>query len=86
MEQGNDVLFEPNNNYVLTGESHSSDGDVMMNYGDEDMWIFKIAPRISLGIFDPESVPFTFQFNDDNLIVKSPVSLSGPSNIRLHDV
>ena len=74
-EQGNDILFEPNNSFVLAGISHSNDDDVMMNYGDEDFWIFKIIPSITnVAVFDPESVPFTFLLNDDNLLVKSPVS------------
>jgi hypothetical protein len=75
LEQGNDILFEPNNSFVLAGISHSSDDDVMMNYGDEDFWIFKIVPRVTnVGIFDPALIPFTFLLNDDNLLVKSPVT------------
>ncbi|HKR03014.1 MAG TPA: hypothetical protein VJY62_00145 [Bacteroidia bacterium] len=74
LEQGNDILFEPNNSFVLGGVTHSNDLDVSMGFGYEDFWIFKVMPSVNVGIFDPSSVPFAFQFYDDNLIVKSPDS------------
>ncbi|MFI5173118.1 MAG: hypothetical protein ACHQFW_12055, partial [Chitinophagales bacterium] len=44
IEHARSIILDDDGNYVITGYSASSDGDVIGNHGLNDVWVIKISP------------------------------------------
>lgn len=42
IEESHSIAITADNNYIITGHTYSTDGDVEENYGNSDVWVIKI--------------------------------------------
>ncbi|MFH4966753.1 hypothetical protein V8G61_01000 [Gaetbulibacter sp. M240] len=47
-DSGRSIKKTPDNNYIIAGNSRSSDGDLSINYGENDTWVIKIDNKGNL--------------------------------------
>lgn len=89
-EEPASVLQKPNGNYIITGTTYSSDGAVLSNSGQADVWLFEINTSGSvlwsqtLGGNDDEFAVTTELMDDGTLITVANTSTYENDYIENH--
>ena len=87
LDGGHSIVEASNGNFIVGGNSRSSDGDVSENKGDFDIWLAEVSPPINTGSENLEGQNFKIYPNPSNgdLIISLDQNNS-ENSVQIHDM
>ena len=85
MDYGYDAAETPDHNFVVTGFTQSTDGDITFNHGQKDVWVVKLEAPVSV----QESIEinlFSYKISESKLELIFDSGKSGKMEINLLDL
>ena len=87
LDGGHSIVEASNGNFIVGGNSRSSDGDVSENKGDFDIWLAEVSPPINTGSENLEGQNFKIYPNPSSgdLIISLDQNNS-ENSVQIHDM